>query len=168
AKGQLFQALLHQARALRHGGSVGARSVSLKALDEAAALAPTLGLSQEQVLGLRNEVIACLSQTNLTLERQWEALLPASQGLGFDAALRRYARADRTQGEQGDVSVRRVEDDREEVRLDGVLNLLGDPTFQFSPDGTLLAVRDWARRQVPRVTVWDLDRRQPRVTIPGV
>jgi serine/threonine protein kinase/WD40 repeat protein len=168
ARGQLFQALLHQARALRHGGSVGARSQSLKVLDEAAALVPTLGLTSDQVLELRNEAIACLNQTNLTLDRQWTVFRPTSRGLGFDTALRRYARGDHVRGKQGDISVRRVEDDREVVRLPGAVNLSDDHTFfKFSPDGTRLAVRNSAGPGLLRVTVWDLVRRQSIFTISG-
>ncbi len=152
----MFQALVHQARALRHAGSVGARSESLKALDRAAAVAPTLDLTKDQMLGLRKEAIACLSQSNLTLERQWKALLPESRGLGFDTGLRLYAR-----GERSDISVRRVEDDQEVVRLDGVLKLFGDPAFWFSPDGAWLVVRDWIHPDAQRVTVWHLGRCQP-------
>jgi serine/threonine protein kinase/WD40 repeat protein len=162
ANAQLFQALVHQARALRHTGSVGARSESLKALDKAAALAPTLGLGKDQLLALRKEAIACLTQTNLTFEREWEALLSESRGLAFDPSLRLYAR-----GERSDISVRRIDDNQEVARLDGVLSLLGDPEFKFSPDGDWLMVRDWTNPNLQRVTVWDLKRRRPLV-IPDV
>jgi hypothetical protein len=109
ARRRLFDSLFAQARALRHGGHVGARSESLQALAEAATLAPALGLGQDQVLALRNEAIACLSQTNLTLERQRKVLLPTSQGLGFDAGLRIYARGDYTHEPGGRTARRRRE-----------------------------------------------------------
>jgi serine/threonine protein kinase len=167
ARAQLFQALWNQARALRHSAQVGARTESLKALDGAAALAQTLDLSDKQMLGLRNEAIACLSQTNLTLERHWRVFQPTTRGFGFDAALRSYAVGEYTQGETGDIVVRRVQDDQEVVRLAGALDLRGDPSFHFSTDGTRLVARDSADQGSNRTTVWDLHRRQPLLRMTG-
>jgi serine/threonine protein kinase/WD40 repeat protein len=168
ARAQLFQTLWNEARALRYSGQAGARTASLQALTKAAALAPTLDLSQDQRIGLRNEAIACLSQTSLTLERQWQVFRATSRGLSFDPALRFYAVGECPQGEKGDIVVRRVEDDREVVRLEAALNQRGDPDFKFSADGTRLVVRDSASPGRERTTVWDLHRRQLLRRVTGV
>jgi serine/threonine protein kinase/WD40 repeat protein len=165
---RLFDSLLAQARALRQGGGVGARAESLKALDEAAALAPGLDLTGGEILELRNEAIACLSQTNLVLERQWGVFESTSRGLGFDADLRLYARGDHASGKDGDISVWRVADGQLVARIEAAVNVAESYRFyKFSPDGTRLAVRDVAKANLPRVTLWDLGHRQRLLRIEG-
>jgi WD40 repeat protein/serine/threonine protein kinase len=115
---------LAEARAHRWSGRVGQRFKSLEELAAAARVRPTLEL--------RNEAIACLALTDLRLARSWDGTPAGTTCLTFDAAFERYARSDG----QGNISVRRVADDRELVSLTGPgshAHLL-----RFSPDGQYL------------------------------
>jgi WD40 repeat protein len=150
---QLYHALFNQAQAGRWGGQVNARADALRALVEASGLAPGLGFGPDQTLRLRNEVIACLALPDARVERQWEGQPPGTRTVAFDAELRRYARCDA----QGNVSVRRVADDHEEVVLERGAWTTGITRMQFSPDGQHLAV--WVcSHQAHSVSLWDLGR----------
>ncbi len=165
AKHRLLEARLAQARASRHGRQAGQRFDSWKALAEASALARELGLGEEQLLQLRDEAVACLALSDLRPVREWQGWPPgSSSGLAFDGGLRHYARSDG----QGNVSVRRVADDRELVPLPG--DGPGGPksgaaTMEFSPDGRLLAVRYWHRFAGAAANFWLWDWRGRRVVL---
>jgi WD40 repeat protein len=136
-KGQerLFEARLAQAQATRISRTVGQRFNSLQALGEAAQLARELDLGDERLLELRNQAIACLALPDVRLIKEWEGLpLGARFTAAFDANLDHYARSD----SQGNISVRRVADDKELVQLPGEDIAAG--CIVFSPDGALLAV----------------------------
>jgi eukaryotic-like serine/threonine-protein kinase len=130
---------LAQARAYRYSGQVGQRFKALDELTAAALLGPTLEL--------RNEAIACLALTDLRLGKAWNAAPAGTMIWQIDQQHKHYCRSDR----QGNISVRRFDDDIEVWQLPG----FGKHAYilKFSPDGKFLgAVHDidW------KVHVWDL------------
>ncbi|HXG09325.1 MAG TPA: tetratricopeptide repeat protein, partial [Gemmataceae bacterium] len=131
---QLAQSLLREAQAGRWSGRAGRRFDSLKALAEAARIARELKLSEEKLLELRNEAIACLALVDLRVAK--EVLAPEEETAGsvaFDGKMERYARADL----KGNISVRWVADDREICVLPGSDVRAG--SLLFSPSGQFLA-----------------------------
>jgi WD40 repeat protein/serine/threonine protein kinase len=151
---ELLESYLALARANRRTGQVGQRFKSLEVLARAAAFRPSLEL--------RNEVIASLTLADLRVEKQWE-VLPGTRGLAFDASLERYALTD----SQGDLTVRRVADNQEIIRLPGP----GDPAWVacFSPDGLHLAAKYHpAHQDAPnQLLIWDLRTSKVVRKVPG-
>jgi WD40 repeat protein/tetratricopeptide (TPR) repeat protein len=154
AKQRLYQAHLAQAKASRWSGQAGRRFASLDALTEAAGMLGPLNLGAEAALELRNEAVACMTLADLRLEWRRDQFPVEGRALAIDPDFRRYARGD----EQGTVTVYRVEDDQELVRLPGRFELRRIPFLRFSPDGRFLALRHGAQPQT-HIDVWDLDRR---------
>jgi serine/threonine protein kinase/WD40 repeat protein/Flp pilus assembly protein TadD len=166
---RLYEAKVAQAQASLWRERAGRRFEGLRALDEAAALARGLRLGPEAVLALRNEAIACMILPDLGLDQQWEASPPQSGvpiGIGFDAALERYARVEA----DGTVTVRGLADDAVLARITD----LGVPArrvvdwrvlLRFSPDGRLLATRSDPYLGVP-LQVWDLGGPRRLMTVP--
>jgi eukaryotic-like serine/threonine-protein kinase len=147
----LCQSYRDQAAALRLSRRAGQRFQSLEILARAAALAPATSLGTEDVLQLRNEAAACLALPDLRINCVWEAYPPEAHGLGigFDADVNRYARAE----PDGQIAVRRLDDNRVLVRLPWVGEFPHTPLLRFSPNGRLLAVKD---DQNGTVLLWDL------------
>ena len=141
---RLWQAKHNEARIGRISGRVGQRTGSLKALSEAAGLAQDLGASDGEFLHLRNDAIASMALTDLTLTRKWE-----TQNWNFlasyDRALKTFANGDTN----GNIHVYRVEDGSEIAELAG----LGKNNQQIclSPDGRYVAARYSAQCRV-----WDV------------
>jgi WD40 repeat protein/Flp pilus assembly protein TadD len=166
---RLYEAKLAQAQASRWSGRAGRRFAGLRALGEAAGLARELGLGTEAVLALRNEAIACMVLPDLGPDRQWEGSPPQSGvgiGVGFDAALERYARVEA----DGTVTVRSLADNAILVHIPD----LGAPArravdwrvnLRFSPDGRLLATRSDPHHGVP-LQVWDLSGPRRLLSVP--
>jgi serine/threonine protein kinase/WD40 repeat protein len=138
---------LAQARAYRWSGQVGQRFKSLEELGAAARFRPSLEL--------RNEAIACLALTDVRRAKAWNGFPPGTCALAFDARLERYARSDA----QGNISVRRVADDGEIVRLPG----FGTHAWilRFSPDGQFLAA---TYHLATEFRVWNLARGETVLT----
>ncbi len=134
---RLYSALVAQARANRLSRRPGQRFGSLEALMEAARIARELDLPEENLLELRNEAIACLLLPDFEVAREWEGWPIGSGGLAFDASFQRYARGDK----DGNVSIRRVADDRELFTLPGFAPLDDYGGLEFSPDGLVLHQR---------------------------
>jgi WD40 repeat protein len=154
AEERLWQSLLDRARAGRWSGRMGRRFDSLQALHEAARLRPSLQL--------RSEAIACMTLVDMRVAREWKGLPPGGTALAFDVPIERYARSD----DKGNISVRRVADDEEILRLPGPG--LRAHFLQFSPNSQLLAAvyHHWSP---PQLWVWDLDRRKTLLELaPGV
>jgi hypothetical protein len=159
---KLCEAFLARAQAGRWSGRVGRRFDSLKALAEATQIARELDLPEERFRELRNEAIACLALADLRMGKAWDGYPPGSNGFALDAKLERYARGD----EKGNISVRRVADDQEIVRLPG-------PGVQahflhFCANGQFLAAgyHHWSP---PQFMVWDLGRREVVLNLaPGI
>ncbi|HEV3078773.1 MAG TPA: protein kinase, partial [Gemmataceae bacterium] len=135
---------LAQARAHRWSGQAGQHFQSLAELSAAAKFSPSVEL--------RNEAIACMTLTDLRLAKAWDGFPPQTTALAFDMKLEHYARSDN----QGNLSVRRVADDRETVRLPGS----GTHAYhlKFSPDGQFLAAT--YHNQNPGLYVWNCRRGQ--------
>ncbi len=161
ARRQQFDARLAQARASRWSRQVGQRFETWKAVTEAAQLARELKLGETELMALRHEAIACLALPDIRPEKSWEGFpLGSSRALAFDAGLEHYARSDG----KGNLSVRRVEDDRELALLPGrgpSLPGIGASDLLFHPGGALLAVKYWDARSggASTLCVWDWQRR---------
>ena len=130
-KAKLWQAYLDRAQARRVSRRPGQRFDSLWAIQEALKLPVPQGRSLDE---LRNEAIAALVLPDLEVVKEWEGLLPSTNTCTFDAGLQRYARAEKG----GAVSIRRVEDDAELLRLPGLGPLNDFIGLEFSPDGRFL------------------------------
>jgi serine/threonine protein kinase/WD40 repeat protein len=159
AQRRLFDAKLAEARASRLSRRVGQRFDSLEALREAVQLAKSLQMGSDQLYQLRTEAIACLALPDLRpVQNEWEGWPAGSSGeIGWDVNLEHYARSD---GE-GNISVRRVADDKQLALLPGPKNY-GAHLMKFSPDGVLLAVRYWKRLPGTSTNfqLWDWRRQQ--------
>ncbi len=142
---KLREAWLAQAQARRRSGRVGRRFESLEALRKAAAIRPSVEL--------RNEAIACLALADLRTAREWPGNPPGTTLVAFDSTYDRYARAN----DKGEISVRRVADDQEELFLPGT-GVPAEGTLQFSPDNQFLAACYGA--DASRLKVWSLLRKE--------
>jgi eukaryotic-like serine/threonine-protein kinase len=162
ATGQLYRALVAQARAGRLSRRLGQRSESLEALAKATAIARSLKLPEADFLELRNETIACLVRPDVRVAKEWDGYPAGSTCLDFDGALGRYARLDRS----GNVSVCRVAGDEEIYRLPGMGP--GKATCHFLDDGRFLAVwmgRNDQGEDLGRLLVWQLTGPEPRLVL---
>jgi serine/threonine protein kinase/WD40 repeat protein len=146
----LWVAYVDRAHAGRSSREAGQRFASLDVLSAAA----KMRITDE----LRNEAIACLPLVDLGRVRRFATLPHEDDGFNVDHALERYALGD----SEGNVSVRRVADGREIVRLPkgGGANLRLD----FSPDGRYLSAV-YAVRGVGSCILWDIGGRVPRKVI---
>ncbi len=146
ARERLWEAYLAQAQATRWSGRAGRRFESLEAIRKAAEIRPSLEL--------RNEAIACMALPDLRTAREWDGVPPGTTLVAFDSKYESYARADN----QGNVSIRRVQDDTELVSFPG-FGLPANGTIEFSPDNRLLAVTYGSGTNL-RLRVWDLSRKE--------
>jgi len=154
ARERLWYSYLAQARASRWSGRPGRRFDSLAAISNAAAMRFSMPL--------RNEAIACLGLFDVQERRRWT--LPPKRlgfhGVVLDAPFERYACA----LPNGDVTIRRLRDDGEVLRLPG----LGErdlATLCFSADGRFLA----EKYEAPKTNffrVWDLEERKVVIWAP--
>jgi serine/threonine protein kinase/WD40 repeat protein len=159
ARDQLFQALLHRARAERSSGRVGQRFETLKVLRQAAAIrvTPELGI----------EAAAALVLPDVEVAKQWEVPVQGGIGLSFDAAFQSYVRLDKQLG----VTVCRLIDGREEVLIS--LHFHGEPMplgLRMSPDGRFVA---YGHGGAPgavagKLRLWRLDTPTPCVLLDDV
>jgi serine/threonine protein kinase/WD40 repeat protein len=147
---------LSKATAHRRSGQVGQRFKTLAEIAAAIRLEPTPDLRAE----LRNEAIAALVLPDLEVIKEWDGLLSSTNAWRFDAGLQRYARAEKG----GAVSIRRVEDDAELLRLPGLGPLHDYEGLQFSPDGRFL--HRWYQRDGQwRGNLCRIDGAQPVVVL---
>ena len=169
---QLWRSRLDEARAIRMSGRPGRRFRSLEALTDGLDIVRNLGLPEsDYVLNFRNEAVAALALSDLAVARQWVGM-PAHAGqedrqwgtVNVDAQMTRYLRS----SAKGDITLRRITDDRELFSLPGP----GLPVVAsiFSPDGRFLAVRYGFN--LPGVTpvfkVWALDTGNLHMTTPYI
>ncbi len=139
ARQKLWDADLARACAGRWSGPPGQRFDGLRALAEAAGI--------DASPALRDEAIACMALADVRPAERLPILLPRNYGLYFDPAFERYVRSD----ESGNLTLRRVADDRELASLPGPGHHAY--AFDFSDDGRfLLAVY----HKVYVLRVWDL------------
>jgi WD40 repeat protein len=159
---KLAFAYFKEAQAKRWSGRAGRRFESLDLLKMAAELYRGLDqLDAQRLLEVRNEAIACLTLADLTPGKEWRADPAWSPPQAFGSRLQYYAVRSAVDGDplnpklhRGELSVRRVADDREVVRLPGFGVRVVDA--RFSPDGRFLAAHYemGARHNY----VWDLSR----------
>jgi serine/threonine protein kinase/WD40 repeat protein/tetratricopeptide (TPR) repeat protein len=150
-KHRLFEAKRSEAMASRYSGRPGQRYASLQALTEAAQLARELQLGEDQFRQLSDEAIACMALADVQPVNEWLGLSDGDDDLpAFDANLEHYARSDL----RGNISVCRVGDSRELVRLPGPGT--GAWFMRFHPQGDLLAAvyRGGGKQALCRVWRW--------------
>ena len=154
----LFDSLFAQAEARRFSGRMGQRFESLRAIEQASAIARELNLPADRVDRLRDEAIACLAlpdlrETGRAIHRPAGAFLVAVDPASLHYALRFPDR----------VQVHRVSDEVEVDRFpaqgDREINV-----FDFSPDGKYLATKNWPG---DAVTVRDIGKRAVVLEDPG-
>ena len=157
---QLWKSLVNQARALRLSGQMGQRIQSLEALHEAAQLESETALKPEEVVELRNEMIASMTLVDLQLDCEWDCYPPGQDGtvIDFDAKIENYARFD----DEGNISVRRLADNQETLLIPHAT--IGRPetinpgyrlALRFSPDARYLATSGSSNFNIP-TQIWDL------------
>jgi WD40 repeat protein len=156
-KAKLWQAHLDRAQARRVSRQPGQRFDSLRAIQQALTLPVPPGRSLDE---LRNEAIAALVLPDLKVVNEWHGLLPSSNCWTFDTDLQRYARAE----QDGAVSIRRLEDDAELLRLPSLGPLDGYTGLEFSPDGHFLH-RHYRRDGQERSNLCRIDGPQPVVVL---
>jgi serine/threonine protein kinase/WD40 repeat protein/tetratricopeptide (TPR) repeat protein len=152
---ELGRSLLTEGKALQRSGQAGKRFDSLDRLHRAAQI---LGADPEErgrLPEIRDHAIAAMGLVDLRV--RFEREIGDVVGRSVDAALERYAFMEQS----GDVVVRRLDDDRDLVRLPGPDRRRFRPLWTaFSPDGGLLMAgyRDSVTDQSLRV--WHLGRRE--------
>ncbi len=164
AERRLFDALLAQAEARRASGRAGRRFDSLRAVAAAAPLLRRLELGPGRERALRNEAIAALALADLRLDQRWTGYPRGTDfaQVAFDPTAEHFARQD----ERGNISIRRMEDNKEVKTI-----ATGDPspyrlTLRFSPDGRWLAGHR-IHESPHRATVWEVASGRPLYQAPA-
>jgi eukaryotic-like serine/threonine-protein kinase len=150
-----IRAHLARAMAWRQSAQAGQRTKTLAEVAEALQRDPSPELRQE----LRNTAIAALALPDIEVAREWDGHPPGTSEVDFDADLEHYARKD----EKGNVSVRRLADDVEIARLEGI-GPVGWPAIALSPDGRFLAQRGLPNPN-GRLKLWKLDGPKPALVL---
>ncbi len=135
---RLFASLLGQARASRLSRQMGQRFETLDLIAEAAKLALSLKLGEDEFRKLRSEAASSMALTDLRVDHEWPGWPAGSFGAAFDGSLERYARVDRN----GAVSIRRVNDDAELYQMPSMGT--GASWAQMSDDGLAVVVSSWS------------------------
>jgi eukaryotic-like serine/threonine-protein kinase len=131
----LGQSLISEGAALQRTGLIGQRFESLDRLGKAAQVLSADPEGRQRLPEIRNHAIAALGLTDLRVRRQHDCGDVFS--INVDAALKRYAVIEKS----GAVVVRRLDDDRELIRLPGPDQRTVAYAWawtDFSPDGELL------------------------------
>jgi serine/threonine protein kinase/WD40 repeat protein len=161
---QLWQAYVAQVQARRLSRQVGQRFGSLDVLQDAARLAPSLPLSEAQVLQMRNQAIASLALPDVRFERSLPVGTANEFWVAFDEAFQRYAWGD----ERGAITVCRVSDGNEVSRLPAPEVAPRWLDLGFSPNGSWLALLYHFTRRPSELHVWDLaSGRRTELIMPG-
>jgi serine/threonine protein kinase/WD40 repeat protein/Tfp pilus assembly protein PilF len=141
--------LLGKAQAFRRSGEPGQRVRCLAEIKAALQLDPSPELRKE----LRDEAIAAFCLPDLEVAKEWVNFPDTFWGFCVDATFRRYALADKN----GNVSIRRLEDDRELLALPGIGPYSQFEGLVFSPDGRFLHCYVYNKRS----RVWKLEGEKP-------
>ena len=142
AQHRLWESYLAQARATRRSGRAGQRFDTLALVAKAAAIRPSVDL--------RSEAASAMALPDLRVGREWENRIEPAGAFSVDPSFERYAQSDPA----GNISVRRVSDQSEVVRLPG----RGQPiawNLIFSPDGRYLAATDCDQEPL-HLRVWEV------------
>jgi serine/threonine protein kinase/WD40 repeat protein len=152
----LGQSLITEGAALQRTGLSGQRFESLARLGYAAQGLRADPDGRKRLPEIRTHAIAALGLTDLRVRSLHDCGPTAFPGFGF--GLERYAVVERS----GAVVVRRLDDNRELIRLPGPDRRdfwIGDSIF--SPDGKLLiAIYPLSGSEGDLIRVWQLDRRE--------
>ncbi len=160
ALAKLWDSSLVAARAGRMSRSPGQRFASIRAIEQALALPLPPGRSKDD---LRTEAIASLVLPDLEVSKEWPGWPTGSRGFAIDNTFQRYARGDA----DGNVSVRRIADDKELFRLPG-----GGPSpdtygaIGFSPDGRYLYQNLNQNSEGSDHRIWRVDLDPPTRVVP--
>jgi serine/threonine protein kinase/WD40 repeat protein len=152
-KHKLWESYLAEAQARRMSHQPGRRFVSLRAIQKALELPPPPGRSRAE---LRTEAIAALCLSDLEVAKEWNGWPLGSSAFAIDPAFERYARGDK----DGNVTIRRLSDDAELLRLPGIGVLHAYDGLRFGPDGRLLHQVCHVGQGL-RARLWKLDGPQP-------
>jgi eukaryotic-like serine/threonine-protein kinase len=156
AKLALGQSLISEGAALQRTGLIGKRFDSLDRLGRAAEVLGADPEGRERLPAIRNHAIAAMGLTDLRVRHQHD--YGDAFEVDVDAALEQYAVAEKS----GEIVVRRLEDDRQIVRLPGPDRRdFWHAIPEFSPDGELMMTHyllTWAGGDLLRV--WHLGRRE--------
>jgi WD40 repeat protein/tetratricopeptide (TPR) repeat protein len=150
----LGNSLVAEGAALQHTGLIGQRFTSLDRLRHAAQILRGDPAGRNRLPEIRNQAIAAMGLTDIRLLRERDL---GDAQFSVDAALERYA----VMEPSGEAVVRRLDDDRELVRLPAPDRRdFWYATCEFSPDGELLVARYgvWDVGEVARI--WHLGRRE--------
>ena len=151
----LGQSLVSEGAALQRTGLIGQRFDSLDRLGTAAQVLGADPEGRKRLPEIRNHAIAALGLTDLRVRHQHD--YGDAFDINVDAAFERYAVVDRS----GVVIVRRLDDDRELVRLPGPDRRdFWYADAVFSPDGELLVAEYSFTAGDHLLQVWDLGRRE--------
>jgi serine/threonine protein kinase/WD40 repeat protein/tetratricopeptide (TPR) repeat protein len=152
----LGQSLVSEGAALQRTGLIGQRFKSLDLLGQAAKILGADPEGRKRLPEIRNHAIAALGLTDLRI--RWEHDRGDVWGIDIDAALERYAIVERPSGA---VIVRRLDDDRELVRLPGPDRLrFLEAGVAFSPEGELLVGGYRTAGEGTLLRIWHLERRE--------
>ena len=158
----LGQSHLSEGAALQRTGLIGQRFDSLDRLGKAAKVLGADAEGRKRLPEIRNHAIAALALADLRLRREHD--LGDVFGFGVDAAFERYAGVEKS----GEIVVRRMDDDRELVRLPGPdERSFGSEWPVFSPDGELLVAAYLLAGGGNLHRVWHLGRRELVGSLPG-
>jgi WD40 repeat protein/Tfp pilus assembly protein PilF/tRNA A-37 threonylcarbamoyl transferase component Bud32 len=164
ANAKLWDSLVSQARASRMTRQAGQRLDSLRAVRKALELPVPLGRSKDE---LRTEAIAALLLPDIEIAREIPEGFPnGTLALAVDPAFERYARVDK----DGNVSIRRVADDRLLWMLPGDGRSSRERGIQFSPDGRFLyqTCTTQGTNQRTQSWLWKLNAPEPvKLPLPG-
>ncbi len=147
--------------ALQRTGLIGQRFDSLDRLAQAAQVLGADPEGRKRLPEIRNHAIAALGLTDLRVRREHDC--GNVFGINVDAALERYALIEKS----GAVVVRRLDDDRELVRLPGPdQRTIAYAWSDFSPDGELLMAA-YRVGGLDLLRVWHLGRRELLGSLPS-
>jgi hypothetical protein len=151
ANKNLIQAHIKEAEARRQSRRVGQRFETLAVIDRAMRLAPEVGITEAERFHLRTEAIAALTLPDLRIAKELDIPRAKESGFAFDPAFERYA----YRHDDGTVTVRRLADDAELLRLSGLPpdRVHFDSKSCFSPNGRYLAM-EGRRNARFRCSIW--------------
>jgi serine/threonine protein kinase/WD40 repeat protein/tetratricopeptide (TPR) repeat protein len=156
ARIELGKSLLAEGTALQRTSLIGQRFISLEKLARAAQELRGDPESRSRLTELRDQVISAMGLTDLRVV--WQRQISPVMTIAIDRHLERYAVVELHGGQ---AVVRRLDDDRELVRLPHPGLSFWVAYLEFSPDGQHLSVHYAVSADEAGVTdVWHLERRE--------
>jgi serine/threonine protein kinase/WD40 repeat protein len=151
---KLYQAYLSEARTARLTGYQGQRMVGLSKIQQVCSTIPSDKLKPEQILELREELIASLALPDLKERRRWPTSMMCPGTMAIDSRFEYYASCKR----DGAIVVQRVEQG-DTAQLSGLDHRFEWVACQFSPDDRLLLATYDLGHRGSRLVVWDWRKR---------